>query len=116
MLATGGATELSARRFWNALWRHEPYIVGEYLTIHGPFPKNLVVRISADFIEDRPITPTFGQPTSTVHRHKGEPVPAASGLRKDSIECRAYLHENRCGPCRACFSPLVKSVSYLLKS
>jgi len=92
---------------------HEVFVVHEFI---GAIPKNLTVRISADFIEDRPTAPTWGLPTSTVHRHPGEPVPAAGGRRRDSIECRAYQKDHRCGPCRACWSPRVPNVSYLLNA
>ena len=89
---------------------HEVGIVGEFLQ-NNTLAKNLVVRISAPFMEDRPME-TWGQPTSTVHYHDNEPVPAASGLRKDSIECKAYQRENKCLTCRACWSSKVKNVSY----
>jgi hypothetical protein len=92
---------------------HEVDRVGEFLQ-HGALAKNLVVRISAPFIEDRPFK-TWGLPTSTVHRHDNEPVPAASGLRKDSIECKAYTRGNKCLTCRACWSGKVKNVSYPLE-
>lgn len=89
---------------------HEVERVGEYLATRN-LAKNLVVRISAPLIEDRPME-TWGLPTSTVHLHDNEPVPAASGLRKDSIECKAYQRENKCLTCRACWSSKVKNVSY----
>ena len=89
---------------------HEVGRVGSFLADNS-LAKNLVVRISAPYIEDRPFE-THGLPTSTVHLHYGEPVPAASGLRKDSIECKAYQRDNKCLTCRACWSPLVKNVSY----
>jgi hypothetical protein len=94
---------------------HEPFMVGAYLETGGELPDNLCIRISADMIEDRPTTPTWGLPTSTVHRWKGEPVPAADGDRRKSIECRAYLRGHKCGPCRACWDPRVANVSYPLK-
>ncbi len=96
-------------RHW--LPTHEPGIVGRYLERRA-LPRNLVVRISADFIEDRPTTPTHGLPTSTVHRHKGEPVPSASGDPRESVECKSYLRENRCAQCRACWDPRVANISY----
>jgi len=95
-------------RHW--LPTHEPFIVGARI---DALPKNLCVRISADLIEDRPITPTWGLPTSTVHRFKGEPVPAPTGNPKHSIECSAYRRDGRCGRCRACWDPRVRNVSYL---
>lgn len=104
-------------RHW--LPTHEPELVAAARATHrrnrrGAGPPNLVIRISADYIEDRPTTPTFGLPTSTVHRHPGEPVPF--GKRNASIECRAYLWGEHCGSCRACWSPKVQNVSYLLNA
>jgi hypothetical protein len=93
----------------------EPVMIRAYLDADGSFPPNLCIRISADLIEDRPTTPTWGLPTSTVHRYRGEPVPAASGKRKESIECRAHARGGACGPCRACWDPRVRNVSYPLK-
>jgi hypothetical protein len=100
-------------RHW--LPTHEPGIVGQWLAANPDgFPANLCVRISADYVEDRVTTPTHGLPTATVHRHKGEPVPAASGRRGDSIECLAYRRGGVCGSCRACWEPRVRNVSFLL--
>jgi hypothetical protein len=90
---------------------HEVGRVGEFLE-EWELPSNLCVRISADYVEDRPHE-TWGLPTSTVHLHKGEPVPSASGNRKESIECTAYKRDNHCGQCRACWEPAVLNVSYL---
>lgn len=105
------ASRTSATGHW--LPTHEPFIVGELV---ARIPGNLTVRISADLVEDRPTSPTWGLPTSTVHKHPGEPVPSATGRRRDSLECRAYLRGHRCGSCRACWSPRVKNVSYLLNA
>lgn len=101
---------LRTRRCSHWLPTHEVGRVGAYLD-EWELPDNLCVRISADFIEDRPHE-TWGLPTSTVHLHKGEPVPSASGNRKESIECTAYLRDNHCGHCRACWEPAVQNVSY----
>ncbi len=100
-------------RHW--LPTHEPFIVGAYLDSGETLPDNLCVRISADLIEDRPTTPTWGLPTGTLHRHRGEPVPAASVQRRHSIECRAYQRGGVCGSCRACWDGRVANVSYRLK-
>lgn len=91
---------------------HEPGIVREFLAGGGKLPGNLVIRISADYIEDRPTDVPAGCNTSTVHKFKGEPVPAATGNPKHSIECKAYERGHHCGPCRACWSPDVANVSY----
>jgi hypothetical protein len=95
-------------KFW--LPTHEPYLIGERL---DDIPRNMTVRISADFIEDRPTTPTWGLPTSTIHCWPGEPVPAADGNRKHSVECKAHLRGG-CGRCRICWEEVVPNVSYLV--
>lgn len=87
----------------------EADIVREYVETVGPLPDNLVVRVSADFVEADP--PATALPTSTVHRQHGSPVRNMERPNA-SIECRAYVREGRCGPCRACWSPKVKNVSY----
>jgi hypothetical protein len=100
---------------------HEPYLVKEWLEQGGRIPPNLCIRISADYVESAPDTPTWDLPTSTVHRFKGEPVPIVGAPRKASIECRAYAREQgygrrkstSCGKCRACWDPRVQNVSYL---
>lgn len=78
-------------------------------------PKNLTVRVSADMIGRMPRN-ALGLPTSTAHREPGEPVQARSSRRNDSIECLAYLRGHRCGTCRACWSPKVANVSYLVNA
>jgi len=78
-------------------------------------PPNLTVRISADVIGKTP-RDAMGLPTSTVHRNPGFPVRVATSRRNDTIECLAYLRGHRCGPCRACWSPRVRNVSYMLNA
>lgn len=63
----------------------------------GIIPANLVVRLSAHMV-DGP-APVTVLPTSTV-------------VTSDA-SCQAYLNNNECGDCRACWSPEVKNVSYL---
>lgn len=51
------------------------------------------------------------------HRDPGRPVRMGASRRNDSIECLAYLRgDHRCGSCRACWSPKVRNVSYLLNA
>lgn len=83
---------------------HERGIVEAFLGAGGRLPSNLVVRISADYIEDQADAGELHG--STVHRWPGEPVPGA-------VECRSWTRENHCGPCRACWDPRVRTVSYL---
>lgn len=63
-------------------------------------PKNLVIRISAMYVDQDP--PTGFSQTSTVHK-TGKPIGRA---------CPAPGQGNQCGSCRACWDPRVKNVSY----
>ena len=76
-------------------------ILKAFLAAGNELPTNLVVRLSATMIDDKPIA--NAKHTSTVHR-KGA---AAYGQ-----ECEASKRGHQCGPCRACWSPDVSNVSY----
>ena len=65
----------------------------------GKVPSNLVIRLSAPMVDDKPVK---GANTSTVHKHKN-----AIGW-----VCPAPTQGNNCGDCRACWTPSVKNVSY----
>jgi len=88
--------------FW--LPTKEIIIVSQWLKIHGDFPPNLTVRISA-YMRDKlpPNKDAIGQlPCSTVTDHAapiGHPCPS-----KDQ--------GNKCANCRACWSKDVPVVSY----
>jgi len=102
-------------RFW--LPTREVEMVAEYLESGGTIPPNLVVRISAEMIDEKPIgLPRVLRclPTSTVHTAPLRPVRIGRS-RKRSIECKSYTRVggNVCGPCRSCWDPRVKNVSYL---
>jgi len=103
-------------RHWLPTREHELVadVVLGYRVARNALPANLVIRLAADHIEDRPTYDTWGLPTATVHKHPREPVPARPGRRRgESIECKAYERGDRCGPCRACWEPKVQNVSYL---
>jgi hypothetical protein len=103
------ARRTASTRHW--LPTRETGMVGGLLRL---VPRNLTLRISADRIGERPGEPTWDLPTSTVHREPGRPVP---GPRPGaSIECPAHLRGHHCGDCRACWSPRVRNVSYLLNA
>lgn len=110
MLAVIADVARSTRKTRHWLPTHEPHVVADFGVKR--LPANLVVRLSADYIEDRP-TYNPGLPTHTVHRWPGEPVPAATGKRKHSLECPAYQRGNNCGSCRACWEPRVANTSFL---
>lgn len=79
----------------------EAKIVKQYRKTYGQEPKNLVIRVSATMIGDKPVA---GHAlTSTVHR-KGSTV--------YGYACPAPKQGNSCGDCRACWSVDVANVSY----
>lgn len=86
-------------QFW--LPTREKKIVNTYIDTFGAVPANLIVRVSAAMIDaDAPMGFTN---TSTVHDKRTEVV---------GFECKAYLNNNKCGDCRACWNRDVANVSY----
>lgn len=89
--------------------------VAEYLASGKEIPVNIVIRLSAHMIDSEPVLPPdlVHLPVSVVSS-----VPwRSSGVQivegKGSVECRAIeARDNKCGPCRACWEPRVKCVSY----
>lgn len=81
----------------------EAKIVKDYIKAGGVVPDNLVIRVSATMIDDKPVAGYDN--TSTVHR-KGS---AAVGH-----VCPASTQGNNCGDCRACWSKSVANISYPL--
>jgi hypothetical protein len=76
-------------------------MVCDYLT-QEELPGNLTLRVSAHMIDHAPPM-VEGVLTSTVHRHQ-----VAHGYA-----CPAYEQQPAsCGPCRACWNPEIKNVSY----
>jgi hypothetical protein len=65
-------------------------------------PDNLVIRLSATMIDGK--TKDIGLPISSVHR---DPT-----SYPDAFICTAPGNHNKCGSCRACWSPAVRHVSY----
>jgi hypothetical protein len=81
----------------------EAGIVKKYRATYGEFPANLVVRVSATMIGDKPISGHAH--TSTVHRKGDSPA---------GHTCPASQQGNACGACRACWSHDVANISYPL--
>lgn len=89
-------------------------IVAEYLRAET-LPPNLTIRLSAHMIDSEPVLPAelAHLPTSTVSSVSRYASGVAIVEGKGSIECRAAAErDNRCGPCRACWSRDVKCVNY----
>jgi hypothetical protein len=80
----------------------EAGVLKAFLREGGELPANLVVRLSATMVDDKPISGHAH--TSTVHK-------ASSPI---GIACEARNRGNSCGPCRACWDGLVPNVSYPL--
>lgn len=79
----------------------EAGIVKRFKAQGGAIPKNLVIRVSATMIGDKPIS--GHENTSTVHR---------KGQVSFGHACPAPKQNNNCGDCRACWNPKVSNVSY----
>lgn len=92
----------------------EVQIVRDYAVLYGLFPSNLVVRVSAPMVDQKPLT---FRHTSTVHNKKPSRIHvSATGdahLNFGHV-CPASTQGNKCGSCRACWNPEVKNVSYPL--
>lgn len=87
--------------FW--LPTRENALVTRYLNEIGPFPKNLVVRVSGAMIDG--YTPIKFMNVSSV-RSKGLADSTA-------FTCSAPQNGGECGSCRACWNPHIREVSYL---
>lgn len=91
------ARRLPACKFW--LPTREYQIVNTYL---GAIPANLVIRASAHMVDGS--APAGFANTSTVH----------TGDQYEGFKCGAYTRKGVCGPCRECWKPEVKNISYPL--
>lgn len=73
-------------------------------------PSNLTVRMSANQLNTC-VSPVMNCQSSSVSTHKTwvgkKPLP-----RPKSQLCPAYSQGGECGDCRACWSPLVKDITY----
>ena len=89
-------------------------MVESHLASGNVFPPNLTVRLSGHMIDTEPVLPPAlqGFPTSTVSTvSQRKSLQIVEG--KGSVECRAVeARDNKCGPCRACWEPLVTNVNY----
>jgi hypothetical protein len=93
-------------------------IVHALLASGKSIPGNLTVRLSAHMIDTEPVIPESlpmlaDFPVSTVSSVPltGLDIQIVEG--KGSVECRAVaVRDNKCGNCRACWDPRVKSVNY----
>ena len=82
-------------QFW--IPTRESRVVKQYLAQHGPFPPNLVVRVSGAMIDGK--APASFPHTSTV-------------VTDGTQTCPAYRQGGVCGSCRSCWDSGVGTVSY----
>jgi len=76
-------------------------IVKMYLNIHGKFPSNLTVRLSAHMIDEK--APKIdGCQSSTVNQDK---IPIGT-------QCGAFKQNNECRDCRLCWDKSTANISY----
>ena len=80
----------------------EGRMVKAAMALVAEWPPNLVVRMSAPMIRQAPPRSFDGLLSSTVQSGEG-------------FECEAYTRGNKCGPCRACWSPEVENIDYHLQ-
>lgn len=85
-------------KFW--LPTRENALVSQYLSTVGPFPKNLVVRMSGAMVDG--YAPIKFLNTSTVVSKSADAT------------CPAYKQGGVCGSCRHCWDPTIRNVAYPL--
>ena len=78
-------------------------VVRQHLRLHGPFPTNLLVRVSAPMVDGEPID-LDGLPSSVVSRHRD--------YADIAHLCPANHQGGKCLDCRACWLPSVKVSNY----
>ena len=98
------AFKMPTTKFW--LPTREVSIVKDYVKFN-PVPVNLVIRMSATFIDvnaklPRSLKNQANILTSTVHKDK----------ELDGFKCVAPSQQGQCGDCRACWDNTVTNVSY----
>lgn len=99
------ARMLPRTKFW--LPTHEPKIIKSWLDKHQQdFPENLIIRISAVYIDKPSKLPKSLQgykniKTSTVHT-----------LQSIGIECNSHNQGGACLDCRACWDTSIDNISY----
>lgn len=98
------AFKMPQTKFW--LPTREVSIVKDYVK-SNPVPVNLVIRMSATFIDvnaklPRSLKGYANILTSTVHKAK----------ELDGFKCVAPSQQGQCGDCRACWDNTVTNVSY----
>lgn len=102
---------------WVNYWlpTREYEMVAAYLATGREIPSNLCVRLSAHMIDQEAVVPAeiAHLPTSTVSTLSRFLTGVQLVDGRGSVECRAVeARDNKCGPCRACWTSSVQNVSY----
>lgn len=99
------ARKLPDTKFW--LPTHEPKIIKSWLEKHQqPFPDNLIIRISAVYI-DKPC-----KLPKALQGHKNILTSTVHTVKPIQNECQAHNQEGACRDCRHCWNTSIKNVSY----
>jgi len=89
--------------FW--LPTREYAIIKEY-ALKNEIPKNLIIRLSALYI-DKPVK--IPKSLQNINNIVASNVHSINPIGK---ECKAYQNNNECGSCRDCWNPNIKAISY----
>jgi hypothetical protein len=76
-------------------------LVLKWKQAYGEFPDNITVRVSATKVDGK-VPKILGMAVSSVAKDK----------KYESWTCPAPTQGGKCGPCRACWNPTVKHVTY----
>jgi hypothetical protein len=99
------ARALPDTRFW--LPTHEPGIIKSWLEKHQQaFPDNLIIRISAVYIDKPADLP------KSLQGHKNILTSTVHTIAPIQSECPSHLQNGECRDCRNCWNTEVKNVSY----
>ena len=93
------ANRLPHIKFW--LPTREFALISKFIKIHGAFPENLTVRLSAIMID--------GAPPTALAKKLGV---GTSGVTKEGFSCPASKQNNFCLNCRACWERDVENINY----
>ena len=99
------ARALPDTKFW--LPTHEPGIIKSWLEKHQQaFPDNLIIRISAVYIDKPADLP------KSLQGHKNILTSTVHTIAPIQSECPSHLQNGECRDCRNCWNTEVKNVSY----
>ena len=100
------ASELPKIHFW--LPTREYAIIRKAIKENVHIPGNLIVRVSAPMINQKPLEEfqKLGLYTSTTHKKEANSI--------NGFQCLASKQDGKCLDCDACYDSEVKNISYLV--